>query len=330
MHKKLQPFNKVKILTNMELSNSIQTSSEYLQSQPFDAIISVSSYETRSTYLIEKFDVSKIPIRIALTYTEQMDCLGRIANDQKYLQKGFTLQNTSLSNSLEINRILDNIIGTTNNKKDLNILVDYSSMSKIWYNAIINYLQCFEEDLNNVTIWFSYAPSEYRKSQDLQQRDLKNNLPKLSGKKPLSVLIGLGCDKDSSTVFNAIKSEQCFAFLPSQVIDERYKHDVETTNKTTLSKISPNHLIEYPLLNLNEMYSAINSVCFDMRMTHETLLVPAGPKPFSLMCSIVSARYPDVKLWNIPSNYTSKVVDRIPNGEILLYKVVFTSEEVDY
>jgi hypothetical protein len=89
-------------------------------------------------------------------------------------------------------------------------------------------------------------------------------------------------------------------------------------------------IIRYPIFDLNSINSSLTKLCVNLRTSYQLVLAPIGPKPFTLMCFLLAARYPDMKIWKVVTSGQSEAGDRKALGELLVYKVMFTSEEVDY
>jgi hypothetical protein len=315
----------------MELDNALQIPSELLQQQHFDAFISVSGYESRCTYLASKIDLSAIPEKLVLAYTEMNHCLYRDYNDDQFKAMNFVFYEVVSNDTSRLPEILDSIC-LNNPKKSLNILIDYSSMSKGWYQGIINYFCEIEDILSNVNLFFTYSPSEYSKvNTDNLKYHFDPKLPVEPGLKPVALILGLGYEKGKSEeLARQLKSEATFAFYADPAVDQRFVKDVLENNHELLNRINKDQIIRYPIFDLNSINSTLTKLCVNLRISHQLVLAPIGPKPFTLMCFILSARYPDIKIWRVSSSETDGSSDRKPHGEMLVYKVIFTSEEIDY
>lgn len=315
----------------MELDNNIQISSEYLQKQQFDAFIAVSGFESRSTYLAGKIDTSTIPDRIVLAYTELVDSLFRPYNDRRYNELGFTFCQVPSKDISSLTGILDSICAK--HKKDsLDILIDYSSMTKIWYNGILSYFSNLEDQYSSVNLWFCYSPSEFIRSQTkVSNKFFDSDIPRSQNNKPIALIMGLGFEPGRSEEL-ALRSNAnvTFAFYADPAFDERYVREVLENNQALLTKISHDKVVKYPIYDLNSINDSLTQLCIRLRLTHQLVLAPIGPKPFTLMCFILATRYPDIKLWKVSTAGNFAATDRKPHGELLLCKVSFTSEEVDY
>ncbi|HEY4784752.1 MAG TPA: hypothetical protein VIH57_01830 [Bacteroidales bacterium] len=315
----------------MELDNTLQIPSECLQKQYFDAFIAVSAFESRSSFLAEKINTATISDKIVLAYNEFSDCLYRSVNDKKFKDLDFSFFNVPSKDVSQLPHILNRIF-LKNNKKSLDILIDYSSMTKVWYNSILSYFSELEDSYSEVNLWFCYSPSDFTKANpNVTKKVFDTNLPQNSTNKPLALILGLGFENGrSEELARQLNAQITFAFYADPAYDERYVHEVLRNNEALLNKMSHDKIIKYPIYDLNSINESLTQFCINLRLSHQLVLAPIGPKPFTLMCFILSTRYPDIKLWKVSTGGNIAVNDRKPYGELLLYKVMFTSEEVDY
>lgn len=315
----------------MELDNSNQISTEKLQKQPFDVIIAASGYESRCTYLANKIDVSRISKRIALSFIEKKDILYHKYNDSRFFDLGFTVYNVSAYDAAPLKSILDNIC-LYQPKDALNILVDYSGMPKIWYKGIIDYFMALEERLVRTKLWFSYSPSIYSRAQsNVDKKFFDMHLPVIKHDKDIILIIGLGDEKGKAeNLLYQLNSRITFIFYADPAIDERFVKDVLENNKSLIRQLNEENIIKYPIQDLNSIYNSLTNICLNFRLENQLVLAPIGPKPFTLMCYILSARYPDIKIWEVKTLGEKAPYDRKAQGDLLIYQLEFTSEEVDY
>jgi len=315
----------------MELDSSIQVSIEQLQKQNFDAFIAVSSYESRSTFLTTQINIKSIQNKFVLAFNEKKDLLYRELNDKKYQELGFVFFNAPVGDASGFRNLIDKICDLIG-KPSIDILVDYSSMPKIWYSEIINYFNLREDDLTNINLWFSYSPSEFTRSISSVSNKYNDPVkPILQSEKPIALLLGLGYEKGRAEEFaKMFNAQKTFAFYANPSVDSRYVQEVLDNNKTVLKNIKQEQILSFPIFDLNSVNESLTQLCIDLRINHQVLLVPVGPKPFTLMCFILSARYPDIKISRVSSVINSGANDRRAHGELVIYKVMFTNEELDY
>jgi hypothetical protein len=315
----------------MELDNTIQISKEQLQNQHFDVFIAVSGSESRCTFLASKLKRSDIQSKIALSIDELHDNSLRIENDKKFSEWGFTLKECSALDTSTIDHLLSRYCHQTT-ANQLDILIDYSSMPKIWYSSMINFFIAYEEKIRHVNLWFTYSPSEYFKSNTtVFNKTFEPLPPQIKSYKPIALIVGLGYEKSrSEELSKQADANVTFAFFADPAYDERFVKEVLDNNQSFLKHINGDQIIRYPIFDLNSINSSLTKLCVNLRTSHQLILAPIGPKPFTLMCFLLSARYPDMKIWKLISSQKSGKSDRVAQGELLIYKVMFTSEEVDY
>lgn len=314
----------------MELDNASQISSDQLNLVNFDAFIAVSGYESRSSFLSTQINTSSISKKIVLAFAEKKELLYREINDKKFRELGFTFVDAPSHNPQQLPDIMDSIVEDIN-KDDINILIDYSSMPKIWYSEILNYFNS-QEDLTNVNLWFSYSPSSFIKSISSISNKYHDPIkPAALSNKPIALILGLGYEKGrTEDISKQLNAQVTYAFYANPSIDDRYVNEVLSNNESILKKISSEQIIPYTIFDLNSVSETLTQLCINLRMDHQILLVPVGPKPFTLMCFILASRYPDIKICRVSTIINSAATDHAAHGELLIYKVEFTTEETDY
>jgi hypothetical protein len=118
------------------------------------------------------------------------------------------------------------------------------------------------------------------------------------------------------------------AFVPENSADPDYVNSVMENNKQLLGVLDKKNIFHYEALDPESINSRLTSQCLNLRLNHEVVIVPQGPKPFSLVSSLLSLRYPDIKLWNIITSgkqpdpgYGTAACDPV------ILKVTFCSDE---
>jgi hypothetical protein len=315
----------------MELDNSNQVSSEMLSKQHFDVVIAVAGYESRCTYLSSKIDLLRISKKIVLAFNEKKDIHSRKYNDEQFSQWGFNFYNASAYNVTPLKEILDtNCLFQP--RDTINILIDYSGMPKIWYKGIINYFLALEDRLIHARLWFSYSPSLYFKNQsNAGKKIFSERLPIIKPEKKIILIIGLGEEKGrAEKLLHELEAQATFIFYADPAIDERFVHDVLENNQNLIQQIKVENIIKYPIHDLNSINHSLTNICLNFRIENQLVLAPIGPKPFTLMCYILAARYPDIKMLEVTTVGETTPFDRKAQGNLFIYELEFTSEEVDY
>lgn len=315
----------------MELDKTVQVTIKELQTQQFDLFISASGYETRSIFLAQRIPADQAKRKVTFAFTERCEEISRRFNDKVYEQLNFEVVTASAASSRELIAFLEGFCRSVH-QPEINVLVDYSSMPKLWYEAIIEFFTEHEGHFQNVHVWFSYTPSEYAAAtSNVSNKYFQPEVPVLPTTKPIALLIGLGYEKGrAEDLAKKLKAQVTYLFYSDPAVDPRFVSELLDNNKNLLKNLDTTKTITYPIYDLNYINTSLTKLCIDLRLSHQIVLAPIGPKPFTLMCFLLNARYPDIKLWRIMSGIQSNPTDRKPHGELLIYKLLFTSEDVEY
>lgn len=57
------------------------------------------------------------------------------------------------------------------------------------------------------------------------------------------------------------------------------------------------------------------------------ILAPLCPKPFTLTCLLLAARYPDIEVWRVSAGESGNLYDRNPLENHIACKAIFYKEE---
>ena len=315
----------------MELVSTEQITFNELYASVFDLILAVSGYESRSTYLVERIKPQGEK-KFVLAFEEKSDELFRIENDRKYKQMGFSFISLSGNKCVEIDSILSSL--PDQNKTFLNILIDYSCMTKLWYASIINFFLRTDLPNTRISLFFSYTPSRFTEPKKPKHFKIVEPIGcsthGIIKGKPLALVIGLGYEKDRAEFLRkALDPEETYIFYADPADDDRFIEKVYVNNFRLIDKLHRNRVFSYPIRDLKKIDLLLTDLCLDLRLNYKIILAPLGPKPFALCCLLLAARYPDIEVWRVSAGSSESVYYREPFGEPLIYRVDFGPGE-DY
>ena len=286
----------------MELSHLNQINYGELRLEKLDWLIVAAGSQPRCYYLAEQLH-AQVPGKILLINNGNDDLK---KNADKFLPVftafGFRNYPASTSDTKAIESLLKEI-GNTRSRQ-LNIAIDYSCMPKRWYAMFIDSLTRNTYLAERINLYLSYTPKAFEKDPGKHAIDYMGpivfNRDNLRDKKPVSMIAALDANHHSlQQIVNMVKPKKLLAFIPQCTHDPEYSTMVMEKNKSLLDKLDSNSIIKYQADNPEEINSLLTSYCLDERISSEVLIVPQGPKTFSMMSMMVSIRYPDVKLWEI-------------------------------
>ena len=133
-------------------------------------------------------------------------------------------------------------------------------------------------------------------------------------------------DNNHDSIMEAIskvKPQKLLAFIPHCTHDPDYTQLVLKTTNHCLTDLDSNSIIKYDADHPEEINSLLTSYCLDHRITSEVMIIPQGPKIFSMMALLLSVRYPDVKLWEIILGKKPDSEHGLPAANPVIVKVSF-------
>jgi hypothetical protein len=312
----------------MELKHAHQVPFEELLNENIDVMIAACGYESRSSHLVQlsHFNATK---KIALLFNEEKEDVNHKKNQAIFNEKGFECFNLSSGSTDEIESVLNEICA--NGKDSVKLIVDYSSMTKLWFGAIINYFAFNELEYNNLTVYFCYTPEHFVPPAAVKKAfsnplPISTIKPQKNKEKPIALIIGLGHDERKvEFLCDFFKPADVYFFLPNPSFDDDYTVLTRNNNKNILSEVKPTHLMHYPVSNVEEIDSRLTSMCMSLRLNYRIVLISLGPKTFSLASFLLNVQYPDIEIWNMSS--AEQCIDLKPAGVPIVYKAILTNED---
>jgi hypothetical protein len=317
----------------MELAHICQISYRNLRSEKIDFLIAASGYQTRSTHLAG-MNLAPNARKYMLSFSEEDHHEMRQRHESSFVEMGFKIFKASPDKPEEVDGLVKEICNASSGK-EITLLVDYSCMPRLWFACILDSLTRNDFKAKQIRVFFSYTPKKF--SLKTGKNTLKYLGPMIISKdhlkksKPIALVAGLDNNFKSTTeLIEKLNPSIILAFIPENGQDPEYTASVLENNKKLLEVLDKNNIIRYETLDPESINSVLTSRCLDLRLKHEVVIVPQGPKSFSLVSSLLSIRYPDIKLWEIiksgnPSDPNSGAAE----GEPVVLKVTFCPEEDD-
>jgi len=315
----------------MELVHNYQVSLSELHTEKFDYFIAASGCQKRSTYLAENIDTGKSE-NLVITFDEKVNSKLRLENEKFFQSLGFIMIKTAPYEHSDIERMMQRICSGTV-RRTLNILIDYSCMTKLWCATIIKYLLKNDFHAERINIYFSYTPKKvnvlHQKFRLKSYAPLIFNKEKNQKEKPIALLAGLNNNFEiMKELIDELKPSEIYAFIPYFIHDGEYYQKIIDNNASILKTIPSEKVMKYPAERPDQISSMITSLCLDLRLDSDVILVPQGPKPFGLASILLSVRYPDVMIYDLKSKNDKTLEDPgLPAGQPVILKSVFCLEE---
>jgi hypothetical protein len=311
----------------MELVHNYQISLDELCNERIDYFIAATDHQKRSTFLAE--NMGHLHAKKILLPAGEM-CEETKKNKQIFDGMGFLSFQTLKDERKEVENLLNRIL-ETNRAGTLNILIDYSCMTKTFYAAIIEYLLKNDPDNERINMFFSYTPKTINAlpvKSKIRSVDPLFSLNQKNTEKMKALVIGLNSNGElAKELIKSLQPSKTVLFVPKMPHDPNYHEAVIEYNQELIKKTPTENVYIYPAQYPDQINSMLVSACLDLRLHYNVILVPQGPKTFALASILLSTRYPDVKLMEI--NAIEKKPDHqgLPAGDPVIVKSVFCPEE---
>lgn len=314
----------------MRIQEINQVDFQGLRQIEFDIVIAGLGYESRSTHLARLLlNGSHVHRKFAFAFIERKN-LSRKKNEKFFLREKYKKIDFSEDNDKEIKATLSDLIRFVH-KDEISILIDYSCMTRVWYASMLHLFIKEEFKAKRINLFFSYSPAEFSVPIKVKYPNVKivpiaefckHSLPD----KQLALVLGLGYDHERALgVCEYIDTAKTFAFYTKPSHDKKFTKEVEKNNKNLLSRLPKGNIFPYPMLNLIQTSNLLSSLCLGLEIDYRVILAPLGPKPFSLLCLLLIALFPekDLNVWRVSLGQTGKPVDRVATGNPIICKVIF-------
>lgn len=315
----------------MELVSTYQQSYNELQAESFDVFIMVAGHQSRCRYLYDHLTFSPKTHKYLIVYDESYSIVQKVANFMVFRNSGFRTYKISREKD-PLHELLSEIESIISTVRSPRLLVDYSIMPKLWYSHLVNFFARLEANIDQLTVSFSYTPPEFM--QILPPRRVNTMHPlnlfrKASGvDKPVALILGLGCEKDLATMVNIkIKPEKVYAFLADPSFDNEYTCEAVRCNRMLLDNLSEHEIVRYPANDHGLIDAKLTALCLELRLKYKVIIVPLGPKTFTLNCLLLAVRYPDIELWEVITEKSGKISEGKALAPPVILEALFKPDE---
>lgn len=314
----------------MELTHISELDYNELRYEQFDYFIAVCGYQPRCCFLASGLGLDAT-VKFLLNIDEQDNYTDRNKHMDFFAANGFKSYTGTVTESLAIEKLVLEICNSTLEK--LNILIDYSCMPKKWYAVIIDNIIRNNFKSKKLNLFLSYTPKVFEHTKRISNTEyfgpIIHEKDSLNKKKPVTIIAGLDNNaKLLNEAITKIRPLNILAFVPQSRTDPDYTYSVVENNKSLLDKLNSNHIFRYDMSHPDAINSLLTSCCLDHRINHEVMIIPQGPKVFSMMALLLSVRYPDIKLWEIiGKNGRHAQGQGLPASDPVIVKASFLDDE---
>lgn len=179
----------------------------------------------------------------------------------------------------------------------LKVLVDYSSMPRLWYSEILNFFKNYDSAAQ-VELDFVYSVGEHIHSDQPQQLGDPIVLPGCEAvatySKRTVAIFGLGFDSGAPICMHGkIEPDNTYALIARPGALDDYSKKTYSINQEFITE-SVDEVVYSPLSSVKQTYDSLREIFFPFRTSAITVIVPFGPKPHALAAIIAAMNYSSV------------------------------------
>lgn len=315
----------------MDLIGSHQVDNEILESTIFDLFIVSSGFERRCIWLESNYNI-QAEQKVAISAGKKHFDIFKSGNNKAFKEKGFTFLDLAPAEDLELINFVEKYL-SKNRNRELNILIDYSGMTKEWYFGLLNLFSQLENEQRVFHIFFSYTPVKYikkKKSKAIKiAKSISHDSKPRNSEKPTVLILGLGLEPGKSDYLKELLKPDKTVLLYADPAPKDYVDLIFENNKKVISEVEMRNMINYPIDDLNSTIEILTNLILDLRLQSNIILAPLGSKDFALISMLINLHYPDVDIWRISSNMLPSENKQQALLSPVILKLTFSSTDED-
>ena len=264
-----------------------------IQSQMFDLAVFCSGYEERCIHFASRFEGAKAGQVEVLGFRQLSNSDQRKRNDS-YFRETWHKEPVLLSG--DDDAAVYQFLGQHCQGSVFRVLVDYSSMSRLWYAAILNWARSRAPGRRSGNcVRLLHGRLREPIDPDRNRRHIGNT--RVRGRCGLRfgdavAIFGLGFYSLMTECVYEQLSGPVYAFLSSPGASPRYAARVLSSNDFLIQHSDA--VIEVPLSSVETAVRYLAELVLPHRPHSEVVLIPMGPKPHVLASILLSMRFGDI------------------------------------
>lgn len=246
-------------------------------------------------------------------------------------QKVFEYENNTTwfeSNRFEVAHLTDEsydewiqgvLNGVETGNNPMRILIDISSTTRIRMARLLVSLRNFARVSVEATFVYSLASFTAPPTERHANSHVGPVTPEFAGwweepDRPLVAVVGLGYEQDKALgAVEHLQAAEIWTFTPVSEVSQ-YSPALLEANRTLLESVPANHQMNYRVQDPFECFAKLESLVYGLSQTKNAVLLPFGPKLFSLTSLLVALLYPGLPVWRVSAERHEQPVNRRASG----------------
>lgn len=299
----------------------IEVLGDGIEAAAFDLFIGTLGYETRSSHLARNGLINATR-KIALAFPEE-DYAAYFSNrDFLHAEHFDIIEKGAADLPAQLSAAIAECQGAESDS--VSVLVDISSMSRPMLANLV-YLLSMVDTVPNILVTFCYLPAAFvKENPDHAPVSVSEPVtPEYAGwalapERPITAVVGLGYEHDFALgTVEYLEPTAAWVFIPTGE-DRRYDDAVKQANRDLRDMLSDERAMAYNVDSPAWVHSILESLVYGLLQTSRPILIPFGPKIFSLCCLLVARAYaPQITVWRVSGEMHARPGDRDASGKVI-------------
>jgi len=209
------------------------------------------------------------------------------------------------------------------------ISVDVSSLNRRRIAHCVDLLKDLSKRAPESEVTYYYSPSKFvPPSDDITQNESIGPVgPAYSGQllypeRPPVVIVGLGYETGKALgAVEFLQAGDVWLFVP-QSNEPRFEREVLRANASLIDLVTQDRLLTYRVEDPEGTYVDLCSLLRGVSASSNAVLLPLGPKVFSLTCMLTSRVFPTVSVWRASGGRHDTPIYREADGGVIGTRVI--------
>ena len=296
----------------------------------YDIFLAAVGYEARARYVVQKLRPNaRRKVALAFPHSKVLDYSANLS----YLSKaGYDVH--ELEDGKIESWFRDEFISvTSDSESEIRVGIDISSLSRIRIATVFDVIRSLSAQIGlRVIVDWYYSIARY----SVPQRGFVPNaivgpvLPSFAGwtnepERPLVAVVGLGYEEDKALgAVEHVQASAAYAMKPIS-LDPRYDVAVTLANRRFLDSVRPNQVLDYRIEQPIDCFGMLESVVYGLLRSFNVIVLPFGPKVFTLCSLLVAGLHPTVSIWRVSAGGADIPVNRRASGRIACLTATFAA-----
>jgi hypothetical protein len=293
-------------------------------SHPYDMAIATVGYEQRARYAFQALRPTA-RIKLACGFESQQVFEYR-PNCEWFESEGFRTEHKT---DKDYKAWLNSVLGELSpDGQRANVLVDISSVTRVRLAHILVTLREFSSIPLSVNFVYSLAAFTPPPPEAQANSHVGPVTPEFAGwweepDRSVVTVVGLGYEQDKALgAVEHLQSAEIWTFTPTSEVRE-YSPAVYEANRTLLESVPPDHQLGYFVQDPFDCFTKLESLVYGISRTRNPVLIPFGPKIFSLCSMLVGLMHIEAPVWRVSAEGQEPPVNREASGFVYGLEVSF-------